>query len=306
MNAPDSAPEPVTASRHTQPALFSLPGPLTAMLGADFFRTLPASPGVYRFYGEEDRLLYIGQSSNLRARVGSYRFVSAASHSRRLVRMVARARRVEWEHCATAADAISLEARLLLEHRPPFNRAGVWKPDPWWLRCSVEDAVLTLELCQETPDAADAQAVAGPFHGGFRYAFGSLVRLLHLHFHPDLAWWDLPCGLVSPRVAPHQQLALPPAFSDAADSARITECVRQFATTGCPVFLEQLIAPLAALDAESAAGMFWLADADALGKFALKQAQASPVPDAESEKAEPVVQVPPSQNESEIRAAGQA
>ena len=105
---------PSLAPRGRQPALFSLPGPLAARLGADCFAALPAGPGVYRFHGRDGALLYIGQSSNLRARVGSYRYVSEGSHARHTVRMVARAYRLEWEPCLTATDAVALEARLLL------------------------------------------------------------------------------------------------------------------------------------------------------------------------------------------------
>lgn len=102
--------EPVSASTPRQSALFATSGPLAGRLGAAFFASLPAGPGVYRFYGEDDRLLYIGQSSNLRARVGSYRFVNGASHSRRIVRMVARVFRAAWEECPSAAEAIALAA----------------------------------------------------------------------------------------------------------------------------------------------------------------------------------------------------
>ncbi len=35
--------------------------------------------------------------------------------------------------CASAAEAVELESMLLLKHRPPFNRDGVWKGEPWWL-----------------------------------------------------------------------------------------------------------------------------------------------------------------------------
>ena len=121
---------PPTGQRTRQPALFALPSPLAARLGATFFAALPEGPGVYRFRGMNGELLYIGQSSNLRERVGSYRYVSGSSHPCRLVRMVARAYRLDWEPCLTAAAAIALEARLLLEHTPPFNRAGVWQAPP--------------------------------------------------------------------------------------------------------------------------------------------------------------------------------
>ena len=67
--------------------LFHLESRLTERLGSGFFRSLPAVPGVYFFSEGDGQLLYIGQSANLRARVGSYRQVSTEKHSRRILRL---------------------------------------------------------------------------------------------------------------------------------------------------------------------------------------------------------------------------
>src|SRR6187402_3278152 len=167
--------EPVApAARLRQPCLIPTSGPLAAQLGGDVFAAIPESPGVYRFFGDEDRLLYIGQSVNLRARVGSYRYVTAGKHSRRIARMVARARRVEWEVCESAEAAIALEARLLLEHSPPFNRAGVWTPPPWWLSAEENGGILRVSLTREAPPPSTP--LLGPLPSSFRYTFASLMR----------------------------------------------------------------------------------------------------------------------------------
>ena len=54
-----------------QPQLFKIENPLTLRLGNEFFRGLPSVPDVYFFFGRDDELLYIGQSSDLKARLGS-------------------------------------------------------------------------------------------------------------------------------------------------------------------------------------------------------------------------------------------
>ena len=36
------------------------------------FADLPTLPGIYRFFGEQDELLYVGKSINLRQRVKSH------------------------------------------------------------------------------------------------------------------------------------------------------------------------------------------------------------------------------------------
>jgi excinuclease UvrABC nuclease subunit len=74
--------------------------------GNDFFRSLPEGPGVYFFHGSDGRFLYIGQSSNLRSRLGSYRHVGEGKHPRRTLRLVARIARIEWRECASADEVI--------------------------------------------------------------------------------------------------------------------------------------------------------------------------------------------------------
>lgn len=159
--------------RARQLKLFHLENPLTLRFGNDFFRTLREGPGVYFFHGSDGQLLYIGQSSNLRARLGSYRHVGEGKHPRRTLRLVARIARIEWRECASAEAAIAEESRLLLEHRPPFNRAGVWKGDPWWLSVEVERDLLTLRLQREATLGS-----LGPLSPAARHRLGTVVRAL--------------------------------------------------------------------------------------------------------------------------------
>jgi hypothetical protein len=58
------------AASPRQLKLFHLENPLTLRFGNDFFRSLPEGPGVYFYRGSDGRLLYIGQSSNLRPPAG--------------------------------------------------------------------------------------------------------------------------------------------------------------------------------------------------------------------------------------------
>ena len=161
---------PIASPRQLK--LFQLESPLTLRFGSEFFRTLPQSPGVYFFYDGEGHLLYIGQSSDLRARIGSYRHVTPEKHPRRTLRLLSRVALIDVQTCDTAAEAFELERVSLLAHRPPFNRAGVWKGDPWWLKIEAVSDRLNLELIREESDT-------GPHPPAFRYVLGSLVRCLY-------------------------------------------------------------------------------------------------------------------------------
>ena len=252
----------VSPLRYRQVPLIPTSGPLAAQLGAEVFASIPEAPGVYRFYGEAGRLLYIGQSVNLRARIGSYRYVTAGRHSRRIARMVARVRRVEWEVCESAAAAVALEARLLLEHSPPFNRAGVWQPPPRWLCAEPQAGRLHLCLTQEA--SAEYPVCIGPLPSAFRHTFGSLLRLLHRTHYPAAPWWSLPHGMASPVVPLEQFLPWP-------DSPEISfDALTDFILTGSRAVLEILMRGLGELDPESADGLFWLADGEALLRYATR------------------------------------
>ena len=77
--------------------LFHIENPLSMRLGSDFFRALPSVPGVYFFHGKDDELLYIGQSLDLKARIGSYRHVTPEKNPKRTLKLVHRIVRIEWK-----------------------------------------------------------------------------------------------------------------------------------------------------------------------------------------------------------------
>ncbi|MCF7786765.1 MAG: GIY-YIG nuclease family protein [Prosthecobacter sp.] len=175
--------------------LFHLESPLTLRFGSEFFRTLPQSPGVYFFYDGEGQLLYIGQSSDLRARIGSYRHVTPERHPKRTLRLVSQVAVIDVQTCNTAAEAVELERILLLAHRPPFNRAGVWLGDPWWLSMNVEVGGLTLSLQREASPGG-----LGPLPRASRHLMGTIVRNLLRIANPTWKLSDFPSGLMAPAL----------------------------------------------------------------------------------------------------------
>lgn len=81
---------------------------------------IPEGPGVYFFYGEGTLPLYIGKSVTLRKRVMSH-FQSAAKVAREM-RILTEIRRVEWQETPGELGALLLEARLVKELQPVYNR----------------------------------------------------------------------------------------------------------------------------------------------------------------------------------------
>ena len=80
---------------------------------------LPHKPGVYRFYGKEDEILYVGKAKNLKKRVASY-FTKNYSFYRIKV-LVQNATHLQYTIVETEADALLLENSLIKKYQPKYN-----------------------------------------------------------------------------------------------------------------------------------------------------------------------------------------
>jgi DNA polymerase-3 subunit epsilon len=97
---------------------------------------LPDAPGVYRFYGPEDRLLYVGKSVNLRSRVMAH---FAADHrSSREMTLSQQVRRIEWSETAGELGALLAESREVKARLPLHNRKLRRRRDLWSIRFRPE------------------------------------------------------------------------------------------------------------------------------------------------------------------------
>lgn len=73
--------------------------------------------------GEAERILYIGQSKNLRTRLAFYKNANPDRIPRRLTRLVHQIHTITLERCPSPDAARARELELLRLHRPKFNRA---------------------------------------------------------------------------------------------------------------------------------------------------------------------------------------
>jgi DNA polymerase-3 subunit epsilon len=89
-------------------------------VNAELLEDLPESTGVYLFYGENDCLLYVGKSINIRERV--YSHFSSDHASTKEMRLSQQLKRIEWIETAGELGALLLESRLVKERMPIHNR----------------------------------------------------------------------------------------------------------------------------------------------------------------------------------------
>ena len=152
---------------------------------------LPEGPGVYRFFGEDNHLLYVGKSNSLRTRVCShFAAQDAQSLDRRLADQV---RRVDWLETAGELGAMLREAEWIKTQRPLFNRRGKSNADSYTLRttasrredgaaCPDSSACPVEAVAIAGVNLADLTECFGVFHSAkdARKALGDIARAKQL------------------------------------------------------------------------------------------------------------------------------
>jgi len=147
-----------------------------AGLPVDVFDTLPESRGVYVFYGEEDRALYVGRSANVRSRVMAHFSEGATRQDASIADEV---RRIDWLETAGELSACLHEARLRRALAPLYNRktADAGEHCTWHWRREVPGTPPAL-IAVEDVDRVGAENVYGFFRSraSARQALRGLCR----------------------------------------------------------------------------------------------------------------------------------
>jgi excinuclease ABC subunit C len=94
--------------------------------GPSFLRSVPAAPGVYRFYDDGGALLYVGKAGDLRRRLAQYRVTRRTLKDRKRRALVKAAESVVWDVCASEEAASLREVRLIQVLRPRDNVASAF------------------------------------------------------------------------------------------------------------------------------------------------------------------------------------
>ena len=106
--ASDAGPKPAPKEYRTGPEII-----------ADYVKNQSQGPGVYRMYGEDGEVLYVGKAKKLKNRVSNY--AKSGGHTNRIALMISLTRSMEFVLTRTETEALLLEANLIKRLKPRFN-----------------------------------------------------------------------------------------------------------------------------------------------------------------------------------------
>ena len=86
----------------------------------DVFKSLPDSPGVYKYLDEQEQIIYIGKAKSLKKRVSSY-FANKHYDNKKTAILVSRIASIQYTLVETEMDALLLENVLIKQYKPRFN-----------------------------------------------------------------------------------------------------------------------------------------------------------------------------------------
>src|SRR6185312_7382652 len=92
---------------------------MTAEIFQTIIKTLPAEPGIYKYYNGKSELIYVGKAKSIRKRVSSYftkTFTGYKTHE-----LVRRIGHIEFTIVDSEQDAFLLENSLIKQFQPKFN-----------------------------------------------------------------------------------------------------------------------------------------------------------------------------------------
>ncbi len=85
-------------------------------------RNLPHKPGVYQYFDDKNKIIYVGKAKNLKKRVSSY-FAKINSISGKVQMLVRKIADIKYIVVETEQDALLLENNLIKKYQPHYNVA---------------------------------------------------------------------------------------------------------------------------------------------------------------------------------------
>lgn len=170
---------------------------------AEKVRSFPHAPGVYLMKDAAGRVLYVGKAKDLRNRASSY-FLKTAAEDPRTAGLVRQIRDIDYIQTESEVDALLLEARLIKDIQPPFNRELKDDKTFPYLEIFIREDFPRVQFTREPKERGTK--LYGPFGSasGLRGAIQVLQKIFRFRTcsldirEGDQRWrWYRPCILAS-------------------------------------------------------------------------------------------------------------
>ncbi|MBI3555969.1 MAG: GIY-YIG nuclease family protein [Deltaproteobacteria bacterium] len=205
----------------------------------EFFRALPKKPGIYFMIDSRNTILYIGKAKSLRARLMSYRNAKPGHTPTHVLEMLTKVSSIRCEECPTEAEAFLREGELIRAVRPPFNIAGNWPAEYFFIGLKYGNGKLAFRLTSR--DCEPDYRLFGCYKHRRRTkkGYAALLRLLYaaLTLKPRFSF---PARITHDSPPYDYSLAFPETW---------LESLRLFLSGNSPRFLHQLTEAMLANEA---------------------------------------------------------
>ncbi|MBU3714754.1 MAG: excinuclease ABC subunit UvrC, partial [Ferruginibacter sp.] len=81
--------------------------------------TIPLSPGIYKYFNENNKLIYVGKAKSLKKRISGY--FNKTIDSKKTLELVSKINRIEFTIVDSEEDALLLESTLIKTYQPHYN-----------------------------------------------------------------------------------------------------------------------------------------------------------------------------------------
>lgn len=180
-----------------QERLFPYVNPLGERLGAEFFKSIPRSPGVYLMQDAHNQVLYVGKAKDLRSRLLSYRRAKPEQAPRKVIRMLHRTHGLRWEVCESETAALLRENHLLRTLKPFYNVQNT-RPETYYfigVQFTSSPPLVRFRLTTNPNPEKDLLYGAYKGRGLVRKGYAALLRLLWMA-QTETGAFDFPAKLV--------------------------------------------------------------------------------------------------------------
>ena len=147
------------------------------MINKDNLSKIPNKPGTYLFKNSNKEVIYVGKALNLRNRVKSY-FIGKSKENR-TDNLLENIEKIDYQIVNTEMEALLLEARLIKQYHPKFNK--LLKDDTRYLYVGItKEEYPRIKLIRQPEHEENLLDWYGPFPSS--YSLKEILRFLRRIF----------------------------------------------------------------------------------------------------------------------------